>query len=109
MLKNLSATSNQTSGKTNVANMDSASIHIKFSAANSGEFIVEARNGEYAAHEAELNWYALQFGELLTITTETDVQIVLAEMPFTEVRLKWIPSAGAGTMNAYLTMKTAGA
>jgi hypothetical protein len=109
MLDAVDATVSQTSTKSNVEQLDSASIHVKFSAANSGTLTVEARNGSYPAHEAEVNWYALQFGAPLTITAETDVQIVLSIMPFSEIRLKWAPSAGAGTMTSVLTMKTVGA
>lgn len=109
MLQGAAASSAQTSAKTNVESMDSASIHIKFSAPNTGIFTVEARNGVYNAHEDSVNWYALDFGAVLQITAESEVQILLKEMPFSEIRLVWTPSAGAGTMNAYLTMKNYGA
>lgn len=109
MMNGLSASSNQTSVKTNVEQLDSASIHIKFSAPNTGVFVVQARNGVYPEHESELNWYELPFGAPLAVTAESEVQIVLKEMPFSEIRVKWLPTAGAGTMNAYLSMKVYGA
>jgi hypothetical protein len=108
MLKGVSAASPQTSVKTNVEQLDSASIHVKFSSVVSGTLTVEARNGSYPEHD-DSNWYPLSFGSALTITSETDVQILLKEMPFSEIRLKWVPSAATGIVNAFLTMKTYGA
>ena len=109
MMSGLSATTTQTSVKTNVEQLDSASIHIKFSAPNTGTLVVEARNGVYPEHESELNWYELAFGAPLSLASETEAQILLKEMPFSEIRVKWVPSSGAGTMNAYLSMKVYGA
>lgn len=109
MLKGVSAVSAQTSVITNVEQLDSASIHVKFSAANSGSFILEARNGVYKENEVEENWYALDFGVPLNIIAETEVQIMLKEMPFSEIRLKWVPTTGTGVINSYLTMKSYGA
>lgn len=104
------ATTTQTSPKTNCEQHDSCSYHVKFSAANSGTFTVEARNESYEKQsDSELNWYALNFGVPLTIAAETDVQILMNVMDFAEVRLKWAPSAGAGTMSAFLNMKSKGA
>jgi hypothetical protein len=109
-LKSADATINQTSPKTNCQQYDSGSYHIKFSAANSGEFIVEARNQAYeSADDAETGWYEVSFGAPLSITAETDVQILFNAMDFAEIRLKWEPSAGSGTMNTRLIMKSKGA
>jgi hypothetical protein len=107
----LSAAATQTQSQpTNVENTDTASYHVKFSAANSGTFRVQARNRDLLPAEDILNtWYDVNFGSPLTITAETDVQIVFNELPFKEIRLIWEPSAGSGTVSAYLLMKAKGA
>ena len=102
MIDSGAATGSLTSSETDVSQLDKASIHCLFSTANSGTFTVEAKNGDSDT------WYELNFGSPLTITTETDVQILLNEMPFTRIRLKWVPSAGAGTLTATITSKTVG-
>lgn len=94
---------------TNVENTDTASYHIRFSAANSGTFRVQARNRDVLpAADLAATWYDVNFGSPLTVASETDVQIVFNEMPFKEIRLIWEPSAGAGTISAYLHMKGKG-
>lgn len=102
-----SATTNQTSSTVNVLNLDKCSVHVKFSAANTGEFTVEARNRRDESDDAP--WYQLDFGSDLTVTDETQVQIVLNSLPFTDFRVNWIPSAGSGTLTARVTAKTEGA
>jgi hypothetical protein len=103
MLDAVAASSAQTSAATNVEQVDKLSIHCLFTNASSGTFIVEARNG------SKDGWYALDFGVPLTVTAETNVQIVLNESPFTDIRLTWTPSSASGTMTASLTMKAVGA
>jgi hypothetical protein len=103
VLDGAAATSNQTSAETAVDMTDKMSYHVVFSASNSGTFTVEAKNGD------KDSWYALNFGSALTISSETDVQIILNECPFTKIRLKWVPSAGSGTMTARVTTKSVGA
>jgi hypothetical protein len=94
---------------TNVENTDSCSYHVKFSAPASGTFTVQAKNADLRPDQASIAWYDLNFGSPLTITAETDVQIVLNEMPFKEMRLVWTPSSASGTVSAYLLMKAKGA
>ena len=103
MLDAVSASASQTSAATNVEQVDKLSIHCLFSAANTGTLVVQARNG------TSDGWYDLDFGSAMTITAETDVQILINECPFTDIRLIWTPSAGSGTMTARLTMKAVGA
>jgi len=107
----LSATTAKTQAQpTNVENTDTASYHVRFSAANSGSFRVQARNTDILpAADLAPTWYDINFGAPLTVTAETDVQIVFNELPFKEIRLIWEPSAGAGTISAYLLMKAKGA
>jgi hypothetical protein len=92
----------QTSGATNVEQMDKLGIHALFSSASSGTFKVQARNG------ASDGWFDLNFGSSMTISNETDVQIILNECPFTDIRLVWTPSSSTGTLTASLTMKAVG-
>lgn len=99
----VSATSTQLSAETDVSYLDSLSYHCKFSAANSGEFKVEAQNGD------KDSWYQVPFSSTLTITTETEVQILMNELPFTRIRLRWVPSAGSGSLTCFLTSKSKGA
>lgn len=94
---------------TSVENQDTASYHVKFSAPASGTFSVQARNADLRPDQAALAWYDLNFGAPLTITAESDVQIVLNELPFKEMRLVWTPTSASGTMSAYLLMKAKGA
>lgn len=102
------ATASQTSGITNVLNLDNATIHVLFSAPNSGTLIVEARNISPLQGDVS-GFYPLNFGAPLTITSETNVQIILNSMAFTDLRIKWVPSSGSGTVSAFLNMKTVGA
>jgi hypothetical protein len=102
MLDQVAANSAQTSGPTNVEQIDKVSIHCLFSVASSGTFKVQARNGSADS------WYDLNFGAALTVTTETDVQILINETPFTDIRLLWTPSSASGTLTATLTMKAIG-
>ena len=88
------ASINQTTNISTVGSSDKASYHITFSAPNSGTFTVEVKNFE------KDSWYELDFGVPLTITSEDDVTLNINQINFEFVRLNWVPSAGAGTMNA---------
>ncbi len=104
----LSASVSQTSAPTNVENTDGVSYHVKFSSPSSGTFSVQARNADLKSTDT-VAWYDLNFAVPLTVTSETDVQILLNSTPFKEIRLVWTPSSGSGLINAYLVMKTVGA
>ena len=103
------ATTAQTSVKSTVETLDAATINVKFSAPNSGTLVLQARNIAATDNEPEKGWYELNFGSPMTITSETEVQILLNTMPFTDIRLIWTPTAGAGVMSAFLNMKSVGA
>lgn len=93
------------SSVSDVLNLDQASIHISWSgAAVGGELFLDARNGESDS------WYELDFNVSMLVSTDSgDHQIVLNSMPFTQMRLRYVPSAGTGSMTATLTMKVVGA
>lgn len=98
--------SSQTSAATNVINLDTASIHLVWSAGSSpvGDITVEARNGE------DDSWYELDFGSTISISGASgDHQLMLNEMPFTDIRIVYTRTSGSATLDAVLTMKTTGA
>lgn len=96
---------NITTTHSNVEHADFASIHITWSGTGlTGEFFVDARNGE------DDTWYAIDFGSAISISgTSGDEHIVMNETPFTDIRLRYTASAGTGTATAYLTTKSKGA
>lgn len=93
------------SAATNVSQIDDLSIVIAWNGSGlTGTFSVEARNGENDSFRE------LDFGDTIDIDADTgDHRVVFTEVPFTEVKLKYTASAGTGTVNAYLTMKSGGA
>lgn len=105
----VSAAAPQTSKLSNVNSADSATIHVSFSTLNSGTLTVQARNIETLPSEPNKAWYDLSFGTPLTVTSETNVQIILNSLSFYEIRLVWTPSSGSGTISAFLNTKVAGA
>lgn len=100
----VSATVAQISKETVVGQLDKLSYHCKFSVGTaSGEFIVEAKNGLNAP------WYPLNFGTLLTITSQAEVLINLSELNFQFIRLKWGGDAAAtGTLTVVVAAKAVG-
>jgi hypothetical protein len=103
----VNATLPQTSDYTTITSIDKMSIYCKFSAANSGSFVVEVANSNPGV-DALINWYELDFGAPLTITAESECQILLTETPFQLIRLKWVPTSGAGTLTATYYSKMVG-
>lgn len=96
------ATTNQTSEPTHVGSADKVSYHIKFSANNSGEFFVEAKNS------TDDSWFEVTFNADLDITADNEAIFYLNECPFEQLRLRWVPSAGSGTLTTFLKMKSLG-
>lgn len=91
---------------TNVEQLDKVSIHVKWdSAGPEGEFTLEARNSE------KDQWFELAFSAAIDVLAADDeIQILLLETPFTEIRLNWIPSnAVSANVSARLSMKVVGA
>lgn len=98
----VAATTTQTSVSTSVQGIDKLSYHIKFSANNTGEFFIEAQNSDTDT------WFNLSFNTVMTITADNEAQLIMNEVPFKNLRLKWVPSTGAGTITAILHMKSLG-
>lgn len=111
----INMSTSQTSNITNVEQLDKVAIHCKWTAGPAGEFKLLARNGGKVAPLNTVkytdSWFELNFGSALTITgADSEIQIVLAECPFTEVQLTYTASTGsASDLTAYLTAKTVGA
>lgn len=83
---------------------DKASIHLKWSAGPVGEFHVMVRNNEKDAY------YELNFGSALTIDgTDSEMQLVLTEMPFVNLQLTYTATSGSGTLAAFFIEKSQGA
>lgn len=97
------ATTPQTSISTSVMGIDKLSYHIKFSANNSGEFFIEAQNSDTDT------WFVVSFNAPMIITADNEAQLIMNECPFKNLRLKWVPSAGSGTITAVLQMRSVGA
>lgn len=96
---------NITSEVVNVQNMDIASIHLAWSAGSTpvGTVTVQARNG------ASDTWYDLDFGSAISVSGNSgDHQIILSEMPFTDIKVTYTRSSGDGTLNGYITAKQIG-
>lgn len=98
----------QTSEATVVGQMDKLTYQCKFSAANSGTFVVEAKSEK--SNGTPGVWYELDFGAPMTIAAETDVVMNLNELPFSHVRIKWTPDAlQTGTLTVIVAAKAVGA
>lgn len=109
---------NLTSNISNVEQLDKCSIHLTWTAGPVGEFIIEARNGGNPAPNTALpkskyndSWYVLPTSSLGTITgTDSELLILLNELPFTDVRIRYVASSGAAAdLKALLTAKVVGA
>ena len=91
------------SNATDISQVDKASIHVVFSAPNTGILAVFVRNG--------LNdpFFELNFGAPLAVTADTELNIEMQQLDFKDMYLLWTPSAGAGTITANLHMSSLGA
>lgn len=105
MFDDVDISTNQTSSTTNVEQLDQATIHISWTGSSPvGEIIVDARNGSADS------WYQLDFGSSIAISGASgDHQILFKEMPFTDIRLRYVFTSGTGSLTARLTMKSVGA
>lgn len=101
----------QTSNVTNVRNLDKASIRLVWTGSPVGEIVVEARNTEKTPDSNE--WYQLVLNAPIVINSTTYPEqnhlIQLFELPFAEIRLRYVSTSGSGTMDATLVAKTVGA
>lgn len=103
MFNALNATVSQTSQEVSVMGVDKLSIHVKFSANNSGTFRLQAKNG------SDDSFFDVTFNATMTITSDNEALLIMNEVPFDSIKLIWTPSSGSGTMTAVLNMKSLGA
>lgn len=94
-----------TSSSSSVDQLDKASIDLSWSASTLVATVtVEAKNGDNA------EWRTLDFGSAITVSGASGAhEILLTEMPFTDLRLVLTVSAGSGEVSAVLTSKSVGA
>lgn len=106
MIEDGDLSGNLTSAVTNVLQLDKASIYIAWSGTSvDGTFVLQARNGENAP------WYDLALGGgAVTLSGNSGSHnIILNELPFSDMRLVYTQVGGTGVVDAVLTMKTVGA
>jgi len=96
---------NSVSASSSVDQLDKASIDLRWESSTLvAEAQVEARNGDNA------EWRVLDFGATIDITGGSGAhELILNEMPFTDLRLAIIVTSGEGTIDAVLTSKSVGA
>jgi hypothetical protein len=97
-------TSDITSREVEVGQLDKATIHCSWVAGPEGEFQVEAQ-----LHDSD-SWFVLSSGAPWTISaSDSEIQILLNELPFNKIRLKYVADSGSADLSAYLISKSLGA
>lgn len=111
MLDEADMSANASSSIVNVLNMDKASIIVDWSGTSpDGSLVLEARNKPVDINNIEDgNWYEIDFGSAIAVTGNTgDHLIVLNELPFDSIRLKYVRVSGTGALDAVITAKQVG-
>lgn len=90
---------------TDVSQLDYASIELNWSASTLAANVeVQAKNGKNG------QWRTLPLGSVPAISGASGShEIILTEMPFTELRLALTSVTGSGTVDAVITAKSKGA
>jgi hypothetical protein len=100
-----------TSEVTNVRNLDKASVRVVWTGSPVGELIVEARNTEKGLPTEE--WYQVNMNAPVVINSTTYPEqnhlLQFFELPFSEIRMRFVSTSGTGTLDATLVAKTVGA
>jgi hypothetical protein len=97
--------------KTNVENVDEASIHISWSGASPlGAITVEASNSSDNDFQASNEvWEALDFGAPISISGASGShQLILTAIPFRYLRLVYTATSGSGTLTAHIQATSVG-
>lgn len=105
-IDSLTVNSNQTSEILNVAQTDKASIHLTWSGGSSPDIdvLVQVKNGEADSFRS------LDFGAVISITGASgEHEIILNEMPFTNIQLVLNHNSGSAVVSASFTFKSVGA
>jgi len=109
MLDSADISANVTSESTNVLNVDTASITLEWTGtAPVGTVEIEATNDETTS--ASPTWVSLDFGSVISVSGASgNHQLIMTELPFVAIRVKYTSTSGTGNLTATLTMKTTGA
>lgn len=101
---------NQTSGNTNTANLDSGSIYVEWTGSSPvGVLTVEATNDDPTSPAGAV-YRELSFGNAINISGNSgNHELILNQLPFRAFRLVYTASSGTGSITATLTAKTLGA
>lgn len=92
-----------TSREVEVSQLDKAIIHCKWAAGPVGEFQVEAQTDKAD------DWFVInEVGSWAVGALDDEAQIILNELPFRKLRLKFVATSGSGTLEAYLSSKSVG-
>lgn len=91
-----------TSLPTVVLGMDNASYQVTYSGSPVGAFTVESSNDG-------ASWSALVFSTTVDTTTASSPFLInLNQLPYAQIRLRYTPTSGSGTMNAIVVAKRLG-
>lgn len=107
-----SMAADNTSETVNVKSVDSAVIHVTWTAGPVGVFYLQARNGSIEARDKQDDsWFDVDLGSAMTISgADSELQIQLSQMPGTEIRLFYDRTSGtAADLKALLSAKVQGA
>lgn len=104
LLDNQAVSANTTSNTTSVAQLDKASIDLRWSASTLAATVeVQAKNGPSG------DWRAIDMGSTITISGASGShELIFNELPFTDLRLYVAYSSGSGTVDAVITAKSGG-
>jgi hypothetical protein len=110
MLNAVSMASNQTSSVTNVVNIDIAHILVEWSGTSPvGTLAVQARHNQESTNITG-SWFDLDGLSAIAISGNTGShQILLNELPFSEIRLVYTFTSGTGSLTATIQGKVVGA
>lgn len=110
MFDNVSIAANQTSRSTVVEQLDKAGIVLEWTGSSPvGTVSVEGRLGNDQT-ATNTDWHALDFGSTISISGSSGSHtLVLEELPWTELRIKYTATSGTGNLTATLLSKDIGA
>ena len=109
MISDGDASADITSNPTSVINLDNASILISWSGVPVGEILIQAQQRKSNEELVEADWVDLDLGDTVVIdNTEAEHQIIFKQLPFTDIRVKYVSTSGTGTLNAVITSKQIG-
>lgn len=93
-----------TSREIDCSETDKASIHGSWTAGPVGEFQVQVKVNDND------NWTPLSTGIPWEVDgSDSEMMIVLVEMPFKLLRVVWTPTSGSGTLSLFMNEKSVGA